>query len=77
MCKRTKLIYKLVHINHIRFVVWKANVSHAWSDAEVKALISIWGERKYKLGELDGAVRNKAIFVGIQKKLAEQEYARD
>ena len=42
----------------------------AWSDAEVKALISIWGKRKAQ-EELDGAVRNKTIFVGIQKKTSE------
>ena len=51
-------------------------MSRAWSDAEVKALITIWGERKVQ-EELDGAVRNKTIFVGIQKKLAEQGYERD
>ena len=48
----------------------------AWSDAEVKALISICGKRKVQ-EELDGAVRNKAIFVGIQKKLAKQGYDCD
>ena len=57
-------------------MIEEANMSRAWSDAEVKALITIWGERKVQ-EELDGAVRNKTIFVGIQKKLAEQGYERD
>ena len=48
----------------------------AWSDNEVKALISIWGESKIQ-EELDGAVRNKTIFVEIQKKLAEKGYKHD
>ena len=48
-------------------MIEEANMSRAWSDVEVKALITIWGERKVQ-EELDGAVRNKTIFVGIQKK---------
>ena len=44
----------------------------------LKVLISIWGKRKVQ-EELDGAVRNKTIFVGIQekKKLAKQGYDCD
>lgn len=45
-------------------------MSRAWSDTEVKVLISIWGKRKVQ-EELNGAVRNKTIFVGIQKKTSE------
>lgn len=50
-------------------MIEEANMSRAWSDAEVKALITIWGERKVQ-DELDGAVRNRTIFVGIQKKIS-------
>ena len=43
-----------------------------WSDAEVKALIKIWGEEKIQ-GELDGATRNKPVFL----KIAEHGHYRD
>ena len=48
----------------------------AWTDKEIKALISIWGDSKIQ-EELDGAVRNKTIFVQIQKNLAEKGYEHD
>ena len=32
----------------------------SWSDYEVRTLIAIWGEDRIQ--ELDGAVRNQAIF---------------
>ena len=32
-----------------------------WSNAEVKALIAVWGEGNVQ-EELDGAVRNKQVF---------------
>jgi len=38
-----------------------------WTDKEVQALISIWGNSKIQ-EQLDGAVRNKTIYVEIQKK---------
>ena len=43
----------------------------SWSDNEVRALISIWGE------ELDGAVRNQVIFNDIATKMREKGYERD
>ncbi len=46
-----------------------------WSDAEVKALIAIWGEERIQ-EELDGAVRNKVVYTGISRKM-EQGYNRD
>ena len=48
----------------------------SWSDSEVKALIAIWGENKIQ-EELDGAVRNQAIFDGIAKKMRQKGYDRD
>ena len=47
-----------------------------WPDEEVKALIAIWGERNIQ-DELDGAVRNKTIFLKIAKKINEIGYDRD
>ena len=54
----------------------KMNRGSAWSDNEIKALISIRGNSKIQ-EELDGAVRNKTVYVHIQKKLAEQGYDHD
>ena len=48
----------------------------SWSDNEVRALISIWGEDRIQ-EELDGAVRNQAIFSSIAKKMEEKGYDRD
>ena len=48
----------------------------SWSDNEVKALISIWGEENIQ-EELDGAVRNQVIFNDIATKMREKGYERD
>ena len=48
----------------------------SWSDDEVKALINIWGDSKVQQ-ELDGAVRNKAIYTTIAKKMKEVGYDCD
>ena len=48
----------------------------SWSDNEIKALISIWGEDKVQ-EELDGAIRNKVIFVTHAKKMKDLGYDRD
>ena len=48
----------------------------AWSDDEVKALIAVWGEGNIQ-EELDGAVRNKTVFMNISKKLSESGHDRD
>ena len=48
----------------------------AWSDAEVTALISIWGNADIQ-EQLDGATRNKTIYVTISKRLQENGYDRD
>ena len=47
-----------------------------WSDGEVAALISIWGEADIQ-EQLDGATRNKTIYVRISKKLEESGFTRD
>ena len=52
------------------------NRGTVWSDKEVKALIAIWGESNVQ-EELDGAVRNQAIYQRIAKQLHEQGYERD
>ena len=52
------------------------NLGTIWSDAEVKALIAVWGDCKIQ-EQLDGAVRNKTIFVAISDQLKEQGVERD
>ena len=52
------------------------NHGFAWSDNEVKALLAVWGENNVQ-EELDGAVRNKAVFMNISKKLKEMGFDRD
>ena len=47
-----------------------------WSDDEVRALIHVWGDGKIQ-EELDGAKRNKPIFVTVSKRMLEQGYNRD
>ena len=47
-----------------------------WSDDEVRALIHVWGDGKIQ-EELDGAKRNKPIFVTLSKRMQEQGYNRD
>ena len=47
-----------------------------WSDAEVTALISIWGDEGIQ-EQLDGATRNRSIYVNISKKLLESGFERD
>lgn len=42
----------------------------------MKALLAIWDEDKVQ-EELDGAVRNKAVYVGIAKKMQELGYERN
>ena len=48
----------------------------AWSDARIVALISIWVEVDIH-EQLDGATRNKSIFISISEKLKESGYDRD
>ncbi len=48
----------------------------AWSDAEIVALISTWGEADIQ-EQLDGATRNKSIFIKISEKMKESGYDRD
>lgn len=46
--------------------VTKMNRGTIWCDEEIRALIRIWGDGKIQ-DELDGAKRNKTIFVDIKK----------
>ena len=48
----------------------------AWSGDEVKALLAVWGESNIQ-HELDGAVRNKVVYVNISKKMKELGHDRD
>ena len=48
----------------------------SWSSNEVLALLSIWGEESVQT-QLDGAVRNKEVFVKISRKLSELGFAND
>ena len=52
------------------------NRSCAWSDDEVKTLLAVWEESNIE-HELDGAVRNKVVYVNISKKMKELEHDRD
>ena len=52
------------------------NRGNVWADKEVKALLTIWGDSKIQ-EELDGAVRNKVVFVNIAKQLQDHGYERD
>ena len=47
-----------------------------WTDNEVRALIRVWGDSKIQ-AELDGATRNKVIFMTISKRMKEEGYNRD
>ncbi len=48
-------------------VVIQKSRGTAWSDVEVRALIAVWGESDIQ-EELDGAVRNKAVFTEISQE---------
>ena len=48
----------------------------SWSDEEVLALISVWGDARVQQ-ELDGAVRNKAVFEKISRKMTELGFVCD
>ena len=52
------------------------NRGTVWSDKEVMALVDIWGESNVQ-EELDGAVRNQAVYKHIARHLHEQGYERD
>ena len=47
----------------------------AWSDSEVSCLITIWGDANIQ-EQLDGATRNKRIYLGISRKLQDNVYER-
>ena len=47
-----------------------------WYNSEVKALITIWSDDKIQ-EQLDGVVRNKAVFEKNADKMAEVGYTRD
>ena len=47
-----------------------------WCEEEIKALIKIWGEENIQ-SQLDGAVRNKNVYMEIAKQLSTQGYDRD
>ena len=53
-----------------------ASRGSTWSDAEVTALIAVWGEADIQ-DQLDGATRNQTIFACIAKRLKESGYDRD
>ncbi len=53
-----------------------ANRGVGWTDAEVRALIGFWVDFRIQ-AELDGAVRNKAIYEKIARKMAEAGFNRD
>ena len=46
----------------------ETTANQPWSDEEVKALTAIWGEDKMQ-EDLDGTVRNKVVFVNIERKM--------
>ena len=48
----------------------------SWSDNELTALISIWGEAGVQQ-QLDGATRNRAIYEKIAKGMRDAGFPRD
>ena len=48
----------------------------SWTDLEVKSLLAIWNDSKIQ-EELDGAVRNKAVYEKIAQKMKEQGHQPD
>ena len=50
----------------------RTNRGTTWTDREVKALLSIWGDTKIQ-GELDGAVRNQVAYKHIAQQLKDQQ----
>ena len=53
-----------MHLSELAIMSSRGSV---WSNAEVKALIAVWGEGNVQ-EELDGAVKNKQVFQDISKK---------
>ena len=47
-----------------------------WTDEENLAIIKIWGEDKIQR-ELDGATRNKPIYMKIAREMAQLGHNRD
>ena len=47
-----------------------------WTDDEIRALLQVWGDEKIQ-EELDGAKRNKPVFISIAQKMQEEGYNRD
>ena len=50
----------------------RTNRGTTWTDREVKALLSIWGDTKIQ-EELDGAVRNQVAYKHIAQQHKEQQ----
>ena len=46
-----------------------------WTDAEMKALIAVWGEGDVQ-GQLDSVKRNKDIYQRIAAELSEQGWSK-
>ena len=46
-----------------------------WSQEETKALLGLWGDASVQK-ELEGAKRNKAVFVRIASEMNEMGYQR-
>ena len=54
----------------------KMGKGSVWTDAQVKALISVWAEASIQQ-QLDGAVRNKAVYEEIAKHLLQAGVEKD
>ena len=61
---------------HLEFSERRMGKGNPWLDEEVKALINIWAETNIQ-EQLDGAVRNKAVFQRISKCLNKVGYDKD
>jgi len=48
------------------------NRGTTWTDREVKALLSIWGDTEIQ-EELDGAVQNQVVYKHIAQQLKDQQ----
>ena len=54
----------------------KMGKNSVWTNAQVKALISVWAEASIQQ-QLDGAVRNKAVYEEIAKRLLQAGVEKD
>ena len=66
----------IVILSKLPVLLVEMNRSGPWTDSKTKVFISIWGEVNIQ-EQLDGATRNKTVFVDISKQLQRLGYDKD